>query len=128
VSHLLSNLFPQHFTGESQVSQPADVVKKPRAKKSKARFTLKVLRHLARDMQKRIKSDKSERAWRNFLRQNILGIQRGYMQLISKADLGLSGASYPEFFLVTHDGYLDILEIKTPFTALLSYDEDHNAL
>ena len=75
-------------------------------------------------MQKRMETNKSERAWRNFLRQNILHIQRGYIELIPKADLEISGTSYPDFFLITYDGYLDILEIKTPFTALLSYDKD----
>jgi hypothetical protein len=124
VSNLLSGLFPKHFTAGSQGSQPASIGKKARPKKLKSRFNLKVLRGLARDMKKRIETSKSETAWRNYLRQNILYIQRGDIGLIPKADLGLSGASYPEFFLVTYDGYLDILEIKTPFTELLSYDED----
>jgi hypothetical protein len=124
VSHLLSNLFPQHFAANGQEAQPAGVRKRARSRKLKARINLKNLRRLAKDMRKRIETSKSERAWRNYLRQNILSIQRGYMQLLPKADLGLSGASYPEFFLVTHDGYLDIPEIKTPFMALLSYDEE----
>ncbi len=124
VSTLLSGLFPRHFDADSEACPPPAIAKKARRRKSKTRFSLKTLRLLAKEMKKRLKTDKSERAWRNFLRQNILAIQRGYMELIPKADLELSGASYPEFFLVTHDGYLDFLEIKTPFTELLSYDED----
>jgi hypothetical protein len=124
VSNLLSGLFPQHFAAGSQGPQPATIAKKARSRKLKARLNLKTLRRLARDMKKRIETSKSEAVWRNYLRQNILYIQRGDIGLIPKADLGLSGASYPDFFLVTYDGYLDILEIKTPFTALLSYDED----
>jgi hypothetical protein len=124
VSNLLSSLFPKHFTAGSPGSPPAGIVKKARSRKLKTRLNLKTLRQLARDMKKRIETSKSEAAWRNYLRQNILYIQRGDIGLIPKADLGLSGASYPDFFLVTYDGYLDILEIKTPFTALLSYDED----
>jgi len=124
VSNLLSGLFPKHFTAGSQGSQPSSIGKKARSRKLKARFNLKDLRRLARDMKKRIETNKSEAAWRNYLQQNTLYIQRGDIGLIPKADLGLSGASYPDFFLVTYDGYLDILEIKTPFTALLSYDED----
>jgi hypothetical protein len=124
VSSLLSGLFPKHFAGGTQGSRPASSGKKAGTRKLKARFNLKDLRRLAKDMKKRVETDKSESAWRNFLRQNILHIQRGYIELIPKADLGIFGASYPDFFLVTHDGYLDILEIKTPFTALLSYDED----
>ena len=123
VSNLLSGLFPKHFAGGSQESRPASNGKKIRGKKLRARFNLKDLRRLARDMQKRIETKKSEAAWRNYLRQNILHIQRGYIELIPKANLEISGASCPEFYMVTHDGYLDILEIKTPFTPLLSYDQ-----
>lgn len=126
VSHLLSNLFPQHFAANGPGSPQATVRKRISSRKLKTRFNLKDLRRLAKDMRKRIETDKSERTWRYFLRRNILHIQRGYMELIPKADLGISGASYPEFFLVTHDGYVDILEIKTPLTELLSYDEDRN--
>jgi hypothetical protein len=125
VSSLLSGLFPRHFADGSQGSRPANTGKKAGSKKLKTRFNLRDLRRLAREMKKRVETTKSEGAWRNFLRQNILHIQRGYIELIPKADLEISGASYPDFFLVTCDGYLDILEIKTPFTALLSYDEDH---
>jgi hypothetical protein len=125
VSNLLSNLFPQHFTGGIPTALPPSIGKKARSKKLKGRFNLKALRRLARDLQKRIKTDKTDSAWRTFLRQNILSIQRGYIELIPKADLGIVGASYPDFFLVTSDGYLDFLEIKNPFTPLLSYDEEH---
>ena len=127
VSSLLSNLFPKHFADGSHGSRPANIAKKPRSKRLKARFNLRDLRRLAKDMKKRVDTNKSESAWRKFLRENILHIQRGYIELIPKADLELSGPLYPDFFLVTHDGYLDILEIKTPFTALLSYDEDLKA-
>ena len=124
VSSLLSGLFPKHFANGSRGSRPASVGRKVTSKKLKARFSLRDLRRLAKDMKKRVETNKSESAWRNFLRQNILNIQRGYIKLIPKADLEIAGASYPDFLLVTYDGYLDILEIKTPFTALLSYDED----
>jgi hypothetical protein len=124
VSNLLSGLFPKHFVAGNQVIRPASNGKKARSKKLKARFNIRDLRRLAKDMKKRVETNKSERAWRNFLRQNILHIQRGYIELIPKANLGIFGASYPDFVMVTHDGYLDILEIKTPFTSILSYDED----
>jgi Shedu protein SduA, C-terminal len=135
VSHLLSSLFPKDFaecqappsaTAPLSATAPPPTVirKKPVPRKLKGRFNLKALRRLAREMKKRIETHKSEGTWRNLLRENILSIQRGYIELIPKADLELSSASYPGFFLVTSDGYLDIPEIKTPFTELLSYDED----
>jgi hypothetical protein len=107
--------------------QPPSIRKKAGSKKLKSRFNLRDLRRLAREMKKRVETNKSEGAWRSFLRQNILHIQRGYIEFISKADLELSGASYPDFFVATYDGYLYILEIKTPFSELLSYDEDRKA-
>ena len=60
------------------------------------------------------------------MKQNILIIQQGYIELIPKANIGVVGTSYPDFLLVTYDGYLDILEIKTPFTPLVLHDKSHN--
>jgi Domain of unknown function (DUF4263) len=125
VSSLLSNLFPKDFSGGSQVSAPpASIRKRAGTKKHKARFNLKAMRRLAREMKKQMATDQSEAFWRKFLRENILYIQRGYLELVPKADLGISGVTCPNFLLVTYDGYLDILEIKTPFTPLLAYDEE----
>ena len=129
VSHLLSSLFPKDFAEcqappSATAPPPAVIRKKPVPRKLKGRFNLKAMRRLAKEMKKRIETHRSEGTWRNFLRENILSIQRGYIELIPKADLELSSASYPGFFLVTSDGYLDIPEIKTPFTELLTYDED----
>jgi hypothetical protein len=121
ISRLLSNLFPRHFATGNGVSKPA---KRANSGKLKARFNLKKLQQLAEDLQKRIETDNSESRWQDYLRQNILHLQPSYIELIPKASVEVPGSSYPEFFLITYDGYLDILEIKTPFTALLSYDKN----
>lgn len=86
---------------------------------------LKVLQEFAKDLEKRIRSDKSESTWQNYLKQNILFIQQGYIELIPKANIDVVGTSYPDFLLVSYDSYLDILEIKTPFTPLLLEDKSH---
>jgi hypothetical protein len=93
--------------------------------KFKAGFELKVLQTFAKDLEKRIQHDKSESTWQDYLKQNILVIQQGYIELVPKANIGVVGTSYPDFLLVTYDGYLDILEIKTPFTQLLLEDKSH---
>jgi len=95
------------------------------AGKFTAGVELKVLQPLAKEFQKRIETDKSEVTWQNFLRQNITLIQQGYIELIPKTNIGVLGTSYPDFMLVTYDGYLDLLEIKTPFTRLLLEDLSH---
>ncbi|HZV34269.1 MAG TPA: Shedu immune nuclease family protein [Verrucomicrobiae bacterium] len=121
VSHLLSDLFPRHFAAGNGVSRPA---RRLNSSKLKVRFNLRKLQQLAEDFQKRIETDNSESTWQKYLKQNILHIQPGYIELIPKASVKVSGASFPDFFLITYDGYLDILEIKTPFTPLLSHDKN----
>lgn len=122
ISHLLSDLFPRHFAaGNGGVSRPA---RKVNSSRLKARFNLRKLQQLAEELQKRIETDNSESKWQDYLKRNILNIQPGYIEIISKAGVKLPGTSCPDFFLITYDGYLDILEIKTPFTALLSYDKN----
>jgi hypothetical protein len=120
ISHLLSDLFPRQFGAGNRVSRPA---RRVNSSKLKARFDPGKLQQLVEDLQKRIETDNSESSWQDYLKQNILNIQPGYIELIPKAAVKAPGTSYPDFFLITCDGYLDILEIKTPFTALLSYDK-----
>jgi hypothetical protein len=96
------------------------------AVKFKAGVELKVLQPLAKDLAKRIHGDRSESTWQDYLKTNILLIQQGYIELITKANIGVMVSSFPDFLLVTYDGYLDILEIKTPFTSLLQHDKAHN--
>lgn len=121
ISHLLSDLFPRHFAMGNGVSTPTRRVK---SSKLKARFNLKKLRELAKDLQKRIETDNSESRWQDYLKQNILNIQPGYIEIIPKDRVEAPGTTYPDFFLITYDGYLDILDIKTPSTVLLSHDKN----
>jgi antiviral defense system Shedu protein SduA len=101
------------------------VAKSSVSSKPTAVAELDVLQPLAKDLERRIKNDKSERTWQDYLKQNITVIQQGYIALISKANIGVLGTRFPDFLLVTYDEYLDILEIKTPATEMLSEDADH---
>ncbi len=101
------------------------ISKSSASNKLKAGVELKVLQELAKDLEKRIQRDKAESTWQDYLKQNILYIQQGYIELVPKANIGVIGTSYPDFLLVTYDGYLDILEIKTPFSQLLLEDKSH---
>lgn len=102
------------------------VAKSSTSTKIKSAVEVKILQEFAKDLERRIQSDKSESTWQDYFKQNILFIQQGYIELVSKANIGVVATSYPDFFLITHDGYLDILEIKTPFTPLLLEDKSHN--
>lgn len=94
--------------------------------KMKAGLELEILKQIASNLEKRIASDKSESTWQDYLKNNILHIQQGYIAFVEKANIGLIGTKFPDFLLVTHDEYLDILEIKTPFTQLLAEDKSRN--
>ena len=91
--------------------------------KLKSGLELKILREIASDLKKRIRADKSESTWQDYLKDNILHIQQGYIAFVAKANIGIISTKFPDFLLITHDGYLDILEIKTPFTSLLLEDK-----
>jgi hypothetical protein len=41
-------------------------------------------------------------------------------------NIGIGEVKFPDFSLVTHDNYLDILEIKKPDTPILKFDSSRN--
>jgi len=101
------------------------VAKGAGAGKSIAGLEIKILQETAKELEQRIATDKAEATWQAYLKEKITLIQQGYIELIPKGNIDLIGTQYPDFLLVTHDGYLDILEIKTPFTTLLLEDRSH---
>jgi len=88
----------------------------------KAAAEIESLTELARTMERAMGEAKSESWWQTFIRANILLIQQGYIKAIEKMNTVVGGTKYPDFSLVTHDSYLDILEIKRPNTELLKFD------
>src|SRR3989339_443972 len=56
------------------------------------------------------------------IKNNIVLIQQGYIKSIEKMNIAVGDTKFPDFSLVTHDNYLDILEIKRPNTVLLKKD------
>lgn len=89
----------------------------------KAAAEIQSLNELARTMEDAMGELKSEQWWQTFIRFNILLIQQGYIMAIEKMNTAIGNTKYPDFSLVTHDSYLDILEIKKPSTSLLKHDE-----
>lgn len=92
----------------------------------KAKAEIESLRELASDMEKQIKAGHSEAWWQIYIKKNILIIQQGYIKAIEKMNISIGDTKFPDFSLITHDNYLDILEIKKPDTDLLKYDKDRN--
>jgi hypothetical protein len=92
----------------------------------KAAAQIESLNELARTMEEAMGEVKSEDFWQKFIRSNILLIQQGYIMAIEKMNTAIGNTKYPDFSLVTHDSYLDILEIKRPNTGLLKHDESRD--
>lgn len=74
----------------------------------------------------KLKNNKlKEGAWQNFLKENLVILNPGYIKLIDKPNIEIVDTKFPDFLLITIDYYLDVYEIKTPKTQLLSYDDNH---
>jgi hypothetical protein len=88
----------------------------------KAATQIKTLRELAEEIKTEIGNSRSESWWQDFIHKNILIIQQGYIHAIEKMNITIGGTKFPDFSLITHDSFLDILEIKKPSTILLKED------
>jgi len=88
----------------------------------KATAQIKTLKELASDFKSALENTYAESWWQTYIKKNILIIQQGYISAIDKMNISVGDTKYPDFMLVSHDNYLDILEIKKPNTTLLKYD------
>jgi hypothetical protein len=88
----------------------------------KASTEIKSLKELAAELEVEIANIHSENWWQNYIQGKILIIQQGYIRAIEKMNISVGTTKFPDFSLVTHDNYLDILEIKKPNTDILRHD------
>lgn len=88
----------------------------------KATAQIKSLKALAADLEREIGREHPESWWQEYIRSNIVLIQPGYIEAVGKLNTIVGGTKFPDFLLVTHDSYLDIMEIKRPNTPLLRPD------
>lgn len=92
----------------------------------KAKAQIESLRELETDLRLAIDQRHSESWWQTYIKEKILIIQQGYIRVIEKLNIAIATTKFPDFLLATHDGYIDILEIKKPNTSLLKLDKDRN--
>ena len=88
----------------------------------KATAQIESLKELAAELEEAIKAGHGESWWQTYIRSKILIIQQGYIKAIEKMNISIGTTKFPDFSLVTHDNYLDILEIKKPSTEILKHD------
>lgn len=68
-----------------------------------------------------------EDAWQEFFRDHILYFNFGYVERFEKERIqGDKALNIPDFIMLNTYGYLDVFEIKTHLTQLLSYDTGRN--
>jgi Shedu protein SduA, C-terminal len=88
----------------------------------KATAQIGSLKDLASDLEREIAETHPESWWQTYIKANILLMQQGYIKPIDKMNVALGQTKFPDFALITHDYYLDILEIKRPDTGILKED------
>jgi hypothetical protein len=92
----------------------------------KAEAQIQSLKELVTDIEKALSENKGENWWQTYIKSKILIIQQGYIKALDKINVTVIGTKFPDFSLLTHDSYLDILEIKKPSTSLLKKDESRD--
>lgn len=90
--------------------------------KLKAKAQIKTLKGLAADLEREIPREHPEAWWQSYVKSNILLLQQGYITAIEKLNTTIGDTRFPDFLLVTHDNYLDVMEIKKPNTPILRPD------
>lgn len=88
-------------------------------------FELSTLEAYADDLEKKIKSCKNESEWQEYLRDHILNLKEEYIAKEEHINTSIGTTSLPDFVLISEDAFLDVMEIKTPFTSLVKYDSSH---
>jgi hypothetical protein len=88
----------------------------------KASAEIASLKDLAAELESEIANTHAEHWWQDYIKGKILIIQQGYIRAIDKMNVAIGNTKFPDFSLVTHDNYLDILEIKKPNTDILKFD------
>ena len=92
----------------------------------KAKTQITTLTKISKEIKQNIKATKTESWWQKYISKNILLIQQGYIFSIDKLNVGIGDTKYPDFILISHDSYLEIMEIKKPQTVLMKYDAGRN--
>ena len=89
----------------------------------KASAQIETLKGLANNLKEEIDLSHGESWWQTYIKKNILLMQQGYIKALDRLNVAVGNTKLPDFVLVTHDNYLDILEIKKPNTRILRCDE-----
>ena len=107
----LNNFLPEYLKAEAMSSVIL-----------KASTQIDSLKELAADLLREMENPHAENWWQQYIQAKLPLIQQGYIRSIEKMNIAIGNTKFPDFSLVTHDNYLDILEIKKPDTPILRHD------
>lgn len=114
-----------HFLSRA-ASQGVSVTDIPAAYEATKDVQLLYLKNLVREFDRHVEEGHDEAWWQTYFADNILFFQDSYIRRLEKMNIIVAGTQCPDFAVVTSDGYLDILEIKKPGTALLLRDKSRS--
>ncbi|MGG9971193.1 Shedu immune nuclease family protein [Ferruginibacter sp. SUN002] len=119
----IAELYHQLLTKNKLSSKPQDlkVIGKTKDQNEKL-YLQKVIEKFEEDITKKTLS---ESHWQTFLSQFILLFNTSYVKVLEKMSVSLAG-KYPDFMLIDIYNFIDIYEIKKPYTELLEYDDSRN--
>ena len=91
----------------------------------------KTLDQVIRKFERHIKNKKyDEKKWQKFLHKEVFFFLSNYVESIREADVNFGktegGAKKPDFVWIDTYGFLDVFEIKTPFTDILAKKIDNS--
>lgn len=85
------------------------------------------LKRLVDEVDAEIAIGHDESWWQAYFSKNILYFQSNYIRRLEKMNVMVTGTQFPDFAVITSDGYLDVIELKKPGTELLKEDTSrHN--
>jgi hypothetical protein len=112
------------ITGDVAAGQTLDVSTAYEASRD---VQMLYLKRLVAEVDAEIAAGHDESWWQTYFSKNILYFQSNYIRRLPKMNIMVAGTQFPDFAVVTSDGYLDIIEIKKPGTVLLKEDTSrHN--
>lgn len=87
----------------------------------------KILEEFNKIYDQKTKTGSLENKWQKFFRENILYFNFGYIEKFEKERVfGDKKVNYPDFILLDTYKFLDVYEIKTHLTQMLSFDSGRN--
>ena len=93
--------------------------------REKAIIDISTIEAYADALEKKISKIKSESDWQEYIREHITNLKEEYIAKEEKINVSIGRTSLPDFLLINQDMFLDVLEIKTPMTSLVSFDSNH---